>query len=655
MSLPHSGRSRSPQHIANTNFVFQDKEMRKTILSFFIGALAVSAWLNVSADSRYLPTVRKDGKECYYYSVDKGESVYGILSRFGWDADTFMLYNPKSLELKKGQVVYYPCESVKDESVKEIAAQDLPAFLSAKDHTSDTSAKPELSHSNQTALVDVNALPVELYTVSDGDTFGSIVGKYHTSVSQLFKDNPGLTPDNLTSELVIKVRPGSDMANAELKDVIEKVYTHSKKYKAAQNDTWSSVAMHHGLDTAVLKRSNPDVHVLRKGMRITIPQFKDTVVSKMVPTVDPREHTPVGIRSIYKETRGSEFYNDSRNICVTVLVGTDAASKKREIDFLRGFMLGMDGVVSSPRHVTLRAVEIDDNTSLEKAIASGALKEADMLVCATDKDFPNNLAEYCATENIMLLNVFDAKTDISQTSPHGIQLLPPSDYFYNRISDFLTRVMPDRTYLYVGGGMPDGESLSAALLERLRTSETAKVVMLEDVAALEAYDFQPSLSYAVISDAGTKDDINATLNALESIVDKHPKMPLTVIGRPNWMVYAKSMEALLRKLDTYIPSRFMFDDDSAQSKQLEKDYRSYYKEAPVKSMPSYAAMGFDVARYFVTQYLATGGDLNYAKPAEALVQLEFRPERTDMWSGFVNKCVYLLHFTPFSTTDKIRL
>ena len=60
-------------------------------------------------DASYLPIVQKNGENCYYYSVERGESVYGIVKRFDWDAEVFMRYNPNASELKGGQVVYYPC------------------------------------------------------------------------------------------------------------------------------------------------------------------------------------------------------------------------------------------------------------------------------------------------------------------------------------------------------------------------------------------------------------------------------------------------------------------------------------------------------------------------------------------------------------------
>lgn len=643
--------------------------MRKTILSLCLGTLALTGWLSMSADSSYLPVVQKNGKQCYYYSVDKGESIFGIVSRFGWDVDTFMLYNSEAADLKKGQVVYYPCVPViapadvkgattgnsPAASSKSVSAGRLADMLEADKREVSKPRTDANGLSKTEVAIDINTIRPEYYTVVEGDTHMSIARANHTSVAQIFKDNPGLTPDNLVTGVTLKVLPGSDMAKAELRSVVEKVHVKDKKYKIKRDDTWAIIALANNLDTVALKKANPKVTGLTKGLRINIPQFKDSAVMKMMPVLDEREQTPAGVKQLYAESRLSNLASLDSNCNITLLIGTDDASKRREIDFLRGFMLGMDNVVKAPNHVTLRAVELEDSTTMGKLIRTDGLAGTNMLVCATDKDIPLDLVDYCASRGIMLFNVFDAKTDISKLSAYAVQVLPSSEYFYTRTADFLARVMPDRIYIYVGSATSDSESMSMAMLARLKDEPNIRVVSLPDAEALSVYDFQPSLSYAVISDAGTKDDINATLSALEMVVDKYPKMPLTLIGRPNWMVYANTTEKLLRKLDTYIPSRFIFDDSTPQAKKLESDYKEYYKETPVKSLPQYAAMGYDVARYFVSQYLATGGDFNYFVPAEDMIQLEFRPERSDMWNGIVNKCVYLLHFTPFATTDKIRL
>lgn len=76
---------------------------------------------------------------------------------------------------------------------------------------------------------------------------------------------------------------------------------------------------------------------------------------------------------------------------------------------------------------------------------------------------------------------------------------------------------------------------------------------------------------------------------------------------------------------------------------------------PVKSFPSYAAMGYDSAIYFIPSIAKTGGDLNAFVPSEETVQSDFDFKRMSNWSGFMNPVVYLVRFTPYDTVDKIKI
>ncbi len=47
------------------------------------------ASIGLNAANPSLPTVDRGGKCFYYYSPERGESVFGILSRYGWDENIF--------------------------------------------------------------------------------------------------------------------------------------------------------------------------------------------------------------------------------------------------------------------------------------------------------------------------------------------------------------------------------------------------------------------------------------------------------------------------------------------------------------------------------------------------------------------------------------
>ena len=645
--------------------------------------LCLAAGAMLAEDPAYLPQVHHGGRNCYYYTAEKGESVPGIATRFGWNPDTLMALNPEAADVKKGMVLYYPVvthtkaapaapASASASAPAAATAQgasapaaSAPAFAStpAASPSPESPAppfsgvKPPKSASAPAAGqpqpapgFSLAALPVKDYTVQQGDSYTSIARLQHTSVRQILKDNPGATPDNLKPGAVLRVRPGSEMESAQLRDVPEKTRTGQKTYKVKKNDSWASIATKNSMQISTLQAANPQVTDLQKGQKIVIPQLKDTVVARWLPVVDPEEETPGGIARIYNSVHQAP----SQDYTITLLIDNEGEDYRREKEFLRGFLLGMQGLVREPNHVKINVLEVTTYAELDKLIAEGALKGSSMVISPIDRGYPAELADYCEQQGITFLNVFDAKTDVSRY-PHGVQLLPETDYFYSRTSDFLTRVLGDRKFLFVGDAATDPDNLGAYILARLEKSGTANYDFLPDEESLALYEYNPTKSYAVVSSANTQADLKKTFEALSGIVDKYPNMPLTLIGRPNWLPYTGLLEKEMQKLDTYIPSRFIVDQEGTAYKNLVADFKKFYKAAPINSLPHYAATGYDVARYFVAQWLKHRGDLNYADEAEGMVQLDYRPERESLQGGLVNHCVYLLHFTPFKTVDKIGL
>lgn len=645
-------------------------QMNSMIKLFCCVALYALCSFALMADTpSYLPVVEQEGVKCYYYSAEKGETVYGITNKFGWDMELFMQYNPGAVDLKSGMVVYYPCEpdtSVLQDKKSDIAQTSDSKQVDTEKAVQSAPAEPTVHYTDISALSQEGVrnmasadIKPEFYTVKKGENLVNVAKNAQMSLYQLFKANPGLMPDNLEAGDKLLIYPGQNMSKARLGEVTEKKITGYKKHKIKQKDTWYSIARKNHLDTAMLMAANPNVKMLKKGEKILIPQLKDTLVSKWMPVVDIRENNAEGINQIYDEAHRSILSVESSvkpEVEIAILVSCDDTnSRRRDLEFLKGFMLGLKGHSYPDLKINLKGLDLVDYGNLERAISSGQLENSDIVICAVDKNFPDALIDYCSKQDKILINVFDAKTDLASLLPSGIQLLPPSEYFYDRTSDFLTRVMNDRTFIFVGNRDGDVESISAAVLERLKDNGHNDIIMLDNSADLSTYPFNPAHSYVVISDAGKKDEIMSTLKNLESVVDKYPNMPLSIVGRPNWMVYSSSLESLFRKLDTYVPSRFVIDDDSSEAKAFNAEFKSYYDSMPLKSLPMYSAMGYDVANYFPVQYVNTKGDLNLATPADKALQLEFRLGRNEKYEGLMNRRVYLLHFTPFSTTEKISL
>ena len=591
-----------------------------------------------------LPVINHDGKDCYFYTVKGNESVFGLLSRFGWDEETFMRYNPKAANLKKGMVLYYPM--VTGQATRQGVAAETAASMSSE---TALPSRSQESAASESSIPQVSAEPF-VYTVKAGDTLYALAITYNTTVADIFRANRGLRERDLDEGTRLRIIPGAPGSDMRQVPVAEKKMVGKRTYKTQAADTWESIAADAGITSEMLRAVNDSDEPLSKGKKIMIPLVADTIVMRSQRVIDPRENTTEGRLMIYKEVHrlGSPLE-------VTLLTGTTAEDKKRDLEFVRGFLLGLDTFKSDGGRVKLHVRQADPASLSAEALASDSVLGASSLIIALyEKDFPASLSAYASGHEKQVINVFDAKSDLYLSSAGMTQLLPPSADFYGSCVDFLVAGKPDSKYIFIAEDEPGDEAVSLILLERL-IREGRSYETLPTYEALREYTFSPSETYVVVSDLNRRSDISRLATDISAAMESTPGVQISLVGRPTWVVFADQLKEKFQKADTYVPSRFFQDGDDRAVKDFEAAYQAAYDAAPLKSFPAYAAMGYDVARYFLRHLLKTGGDMNGAEACTDALQLDFYPERPEMWSGMLNGCVYLIHFTPYNTVDKIRL
>lgn len=621
--------------------------MKKILYAIGTGLMLASAAFSARAQKQDigLPVINHDGKDCYFYTVKGNESVFGLLSRFGWDEETFMRYNPKAANLKKGMVLYYPM-------IIDMATPQPAAVAESSAIISTETASPSLSQESATSEVTTPQVPAEpfVYTVKAGDTLYALARTYNTSVADIFRANRGLRETDLDEGMRLRIVPGAPGSDMRQVPMVEKKMVGKRVYKTQAADTWESLAADSGITAEMLRAVNDSDEPLVKGKKIIIPLVADTTVMRTQRVVDPREDTAEGRLMIY-----NEVHRLGSPLEVTLLTGTTAEDKKRDLEFVRGFLLALDTFKSDGSRIKLHVRQADPASLSADVLASdSALGASSLIIASYDKDFPASLSAYASEREKQVINVFDAKSDLYLSSAGVMQLLPPSADFYGSCVDFLMAGKPDSKYIFIAEDDPGDEAVSLLLLERL-IREGRSYETLPSYDALREYSFVPSETYVVVSDLNRRSDISRLATDIAEAMESTPGVQISLVGRPTWVVFADQLKEKFQKADTYVPSRFFLDGDDRAVKDFEAAYQAAYDTAPLKSFPAYAAMGYDVARYYLRHLLENGGDMNGAESCTDALQLDFRPERPEMWSGMLNGCVYLIHFTPYNTVDKIRL
>ena len=375
------------------------------------------------------------GKEYFYHEIKKGESIYGIAKQYNWDLDELVRLNPNSAsEMKKGTRLYYPtgkvtvisevkeepvAEDVEYEPIRHVVKKGETVYSISKKYNVPLdviyAAYPQAKYgikAGETLVFQQTPEQVSnkylYYVIKPGDTLYSLSKRYHTTVEDILKSNPGVSETNfrIGDTVRIAVNSGSTRFHTEL--VEEERLASIDSYKVKKNDTWKSISKKTGVDVETLKEANEDVVKPEKNEVINVPVVETVQVEKEVATEDPRELSADGIREMYDSIHKVDSdVEQLREVKVALLL--DEPSSKKDVDFSRGFLLALDGMKDAPFKISMKV--IDGRLSSNSVTEALDEFEPNLLVATADKAFPAFLADYGETNHLEVVNVFDVRNE----------------------------------------------------------------------------------------------------------------------------------------------------------------------------------------------------------------------------------------------------
>ena len=266
-----------------------------------------------------------------------------------------------------------------------------------------------------------------------------------------------------------------------------------------------------------------------------------------------------------------------------------------------------------------------------------------------------NVADFGQDKDIDIINVFDVKCNLFNTHSNFVQLLPPTSYFNDAVFNYVKENKADCKYVFVGKSNPkDTDALDNMIKEYLKINDI-DYVEVEHIEKLEALKFVDDTEYLICPQLTKKSDIDMFLSMMSNIYETNDRLKFSVLARPNWIVYADQFKDKYNLFNTYIPSRFYFEPTDYNAEEFIKKFAEKYGEQPVNSNPNYAALGYDVVRFFIESENYNNGDSNNGFINYNALQTDFHLSRMSNWSGFLNQCVYLINYTPSETVEKITL
>lgn len=641
--------------------------MKKTLLHI-AAAMALLMPMGVAADTQRLPIVEILGQNYYYYTVKKGESLYGICNMLGWNPQTVAKLNPQATKkLEKDMRIYYPTgnatpepdgpvakmtdEAVpvthvikKGETVYSIARQygiPVERIYEANPGSRNGIKAGESLRINQSDPDIKNGGEMYYYTVKNGDTLYKIARQFNTSIEDILTLNPGVSENNFRAGSTIKITPGSQASKTRTEIVKEERLNGFDTYKVGKNDDWNSIAQKTGADADDIRQANPDVGKLRKNATITIPKVEQVNVEREYIEEDPREKTQEGIRELYEEVNNVDKSADNR-MRVALLI--DNPSSQKDLEFTRGMLVALDEMKGNGTKVELDVLRGPFRSDVDSLVSR--LAEANLIISTAEKDFSKELADFAQDRRIELVNTFDVKNELFNENPSMVQMLPPSSYFNEAVASYLKATYPNSILITVGTA-DASDNIAELLREHFKTRKHLSI------DGVQTFEFKPDESYLVYVYPQRQADVSRALSHLSEARER-TYAEMAVVGRPSWVTLVDNLGDRFSDLEVMVPSRLYFDETDGSSRAFTRHYEQMFGHELVKSFPVYAAAGYDVANYFIPSLIANGGDFNAGMKRSASVQQDMNLERISNWGGFVNPLSYMVKFLP-GMTEKIEI
>ena len=663
-------------------------------IKFFISALLLAgASLSMHAQLN-LPITKVDNVSYYCYKVKKKETLYGISAKLGISQADIVKYNPSAKQgLKEKQTLFLPVEAFKN---RNTASQNKPQQTTkaitkvthavAKGETLyglsklyNTSieeiiaANPETANGLKAGQIVVIPQPESIsidspkqaaasekpkpdgkpiyHKIKAGETLYGVSRTYNTTIQSILDLNPGISASNFRTDEVIRISP-----NLAKPVVIEKPVTEFFAYEAKKGESFQSIAQDNNVDVEVLIAANPNIKKVKKGVVVNIPKSRTEKVSVSPSELPANDFADVKVERVAKNP---DTVNVALVLPFMLKSVSPSANARNNTEFFKGFMIAVDSVrKSSRKHFNIFAYDNANSLAVTDSILRlPMLAHMDMIVAPSE---PKQLAavnRFAGENNIVSVNALSVKDEAYNSNPYAFQSNIPPTYLSAEIFDWFDKTFNNHRIVLITDERHEKKDIFEDLTNHLSTRKipTINVALDSEFSYAKLSDkLNPGSKYIIIPSSSSKETLASLMPVLKALKQQRIDIDMNLMGYPEYCAYMLEYQSDFHKVDTYIYSRFFYDASNHRTKAFESTYSRWYGEEMRYTVPRMGALGFDTGMFFL-QAFSKSNDPFASRSLKAYegIQTSFQFQRISNWSGFINKELLFIRFTPHFTIEKL--
>lgn len=467
------------------------------------------------------------------------------------------------------------------------------------------------------------------HLVKPGDTLYSISKKYGVSVEAIQAANPSIEGTNIPAGMVLVI-PGD--GDEDKKDGKKKaiLFNFKKKDKESKNDK----------------------------------PVEPVQAPVKVKQEEKTEETPV-VQMRQKQFGAPDNIAVIMPFNLNAQTSTDDKQQMRSVEFYEGFLLAVNEAQQSGQNILVQTYDLGTK-SMNEILATKSLLDADFIIAPMDAADVKQVADFGKENDINVVSPFFFNQEMGCANKNLIQLNTSKTLLYDDLTtDLINRFKGyDIVFLsdsnYVSKKDPYVKYLKNELKSRNVKYYDFSYLNPERLTSIDSTLNIVNHDILYIPEANSKESMKKMFPCLKcttfDLASEQAKTGQTaVLGYPEWILYTSDFMDYYYDMNVYIFSKFYINPFDENVKLFNNNFRYWFAKEPMSLTPRYANLGYDIGKYFLSAVRKNGRHFEEHLAGFAKETLQSMMSFKQDGDGYINKGLYLVHFTPASQIEKYEI
>ncbi len=409
-------------------------------------------------------------------------------------------------------------------------------------------------------------------------------------------------------------------------------------YKVKKKDTIFGIARQYGITVPELMDANPEMkqegYLLKKGDFVFIPFAKTAAASAATPAATSAKPSA-----------------QAHTICVGVMLPLHDVDGdgRRMVEYYRGLLMACDSLRAQGISTDVHAWNVNIDADIAQFTKDPAAAQCNIIFGPLYSHQVRGLAEFCKARGIKLVIPFSINGDDVSRYQQIFQVWESPDKLNNSAIEAFMQRFPNAHPVFIDCN--DSESkkgvFTFALRNRLATKNIAySITNLNSSEEMFAKAFSKTQRNVVVLNTGCSPELTVALSKLASLQNNNPSLAISLYGYTEWLMYVDNNMEQFFRFDTYIPTHFYYNPLDAKTRQLEQNYRRWFRQDMQYALPRFAITGYDHGQFFLRGLAKYGKSFVGTKGQNGYTALQTPLSFKQVGSaGMQNEVFLLIHYT----------